>query len=181
MLSEIKRFELQKLAIDRNGSQPLYAQINDQLCMLLEQNFAPGDAFYSEQDITRALGVSRITVRRVIDDMDRAGRLIRQPGRKALVAGTDSDERNRAANRSGQPRASGHLSFPVNIHTIVLVGLTWKSEFVLDVVDKLTALGKVKGLDVKVRMVSGSEIGTFADTVNSRNTEEAFLLFVGSH
>jgi DNA-binding LacI/PurR family transcriptional regulator len=181
MLSEIKRFELQKLKIDRIGSQPLYAQINDQLCTLLEQNFAPGDAFYSEQDITRALGVSRITVRRVIDDMDRAGRLIRQPGRKALVAGADGDDRGQAARISGNTRNSTHLSQPVNIHTIVLVGLTWKSEFVLDVVDKLTVLCKLKGLEVKVRVVSDAEMGTFAGTVNSRNTEEAFLLFVGSH
>jgi DNA-binding LacI/PurR family transcriptional regulator len=153
-------------------------QINDKLCHLLEQNFVAGEPFYSEQDITRALGVSRITVRRVIDDMDKAGRLVRQPGRKAIVAGIHAAENGTAIRACSRSRVSPNGK--TAIRTIVMVGLAWNSEFVLEVVEKLTAACNKHSLELKVRMLQSSEVATFAGSLRSTPEEEGFLLFVGS-
>ncbi len=178
MASTNKKIELNKLTIDRTSHQPLYAQINEQLCKLIDQFFLPGDAFYSEQAITRALGVSRITIRRVIDDMDREGRVIRQPGRKALVAG-GSLRRYDSTSRMAKYSTS-YVVRKYHIRSIVLVGLTWKSEFVLDVVDKLTNACKLRGLEVRVRMIAPDELDSFTAGIHGRPEDEAYLLFVGS-
>ncbi len=74
-------------AVQRGSASPLYVQIYEQLCQLLEQgDLQPGDMVPPELDLVKQFGVSRITVRRAIAELVRERRLIRYAGKGTFVA-----------------------------------------------------------------------------------------------
>jgi GntR family transcriptional regulator len=74
-------------ALQRANASPLYVQVYDQLCQLLEQeDLQAGDLFPGELDLVKQFGVSRITVRRAISELVRERRLVRYAGRGTFVA-----------------------------------------------------------------------------------------------
>ncbi len=72
--------------IDRENPSPLYHQIY--LVMrqrILGGYYQPGDRIRPEAELEREFGVSRITVRRALDELSRAGLIERQQGRTTRV------------------------------------------------------------------------------------------------
>jgi GntR family transcriptional regulator len=75
--------------LERRRGEPVHAQIEQ---WLMEQITAglvvPGDRLPGERDLAAALRVSRMTLRRALDDLARRGVLVRLPGRSggAFVA-----------------------------------------------------------------------------------------------
>lgn len=68
-------------------SQPLYAQLRDAIrARILEGALSPGDRLPSESELSAVHGVSRITVRQALGDLQKAGLITRQQGRGAFVA-----------------------------------------------------------------------------------------------
>lgn len=73
--------------LDRRSSKPLYLQIYEELCDLLDTGkYRPGDQFPTELELAERYEVARITVRRAISDMEREGRLTRLAGKGTFVA-----------------------------------------------------------------------------------------------
>ena len=67
--------------------EPLYFQIFASLRdRILDGSFAPGQPFPSESEIQSALGVSRITARRSLDELAARGLILRVQGRRSTVA-----------------------------------------------------------------------------------------------
>jgi GntR family transcriptional regulator len=67
--------------------EPLYHQIFAMLRdRILDGRFAPGGVFPSESEIEAALGVSRITARRALDELAARGLIVRGQGRRSTVA-----------------------------------------------------------------------------------------------
>jgi GntR family transcriptional regulator len=82
---------LQKL--DESSSLPLYQQLQRALRQAIENGvIAPDDALPPERDLAEMLGVSRITVRKAIDELADEGLLVRKQGSGTFV--TNRVEKN---------------------------------------------------------------------------------------
>lgn len=67
--------------------QPLYARLRDTLRgQILDGRLAVGDRLPSESELSAAHGVSRITVRQALGDLQKAGLITRLQGKGAFVA-----------------------------------------------------------------------------------------------
>ena len=74
---------------DRSGASavPLYQQVMDDLKGEIARGvYAAGSRIPSEMELAKSYGVGRITVRRAIEELSRAGYLNRQQGRARLCA-----------------------------------------------------------------------------------------------
>lgn len=72
--------------IDESASTPLYQQIYDLLrAHIMDGSLALNDRLPAEQDLTQALGVSRITVKRAMNELAVAGLVRRQRGIGTVV------------------------------------------------------------------------------------------------
>ena len=73
--------------IDHDNPLPLYSQLREGLLALLKDGqFEEGDSFPTERELVQKYGVSRITVRRAVDELVREGYLIARQGKGTFVA-----------------------------------------------------------------------------------------------
>lgn len=78
---------LDPAAVDRESPLPLYHQLRQALLGTLEQgHWQEGDLIPTEREICDTYGVSRITVRRAINDLVREGFLVSHQGKGTFVA-----------------------------------------------------------------------------------------------
>jgi GntR family transcriptional regulator len=71
--------------IERTSLLPLYAQVKETLRRDIESSMKPGDALPAEPELQSHFGVSRITVRRALDELVSEGLVVRQQGRGTFV------------------------------------------------------------------------------------------------
>ena len=69
-----------------NRKQPLYDQLVDVLSEKIEHEFLPGDMLPSERDLSQRYGLSRMTVRLALQELENLGLVVRQHGRGTFVA-----------------------------------------------------------------------------------------------
>lgn len=80
---------MRALAVNRNSPLPLYRQIKQALLAEIEQeHLGPGDRVPPEIELSKALGVSQITVIQALRELVKEGYLSRHRGRGTFVAGT---------------------------------------------------------------------------------------------
>ena len=73
--------------LDESSAQPLYQQLQRALRGAIENgSIGPDDALPPERDLAEMLGVSRITVRKAIDELVEDGLLIRKQGSGTFVS-----------------------------------------------------------------------------------------------
>ncbi len=69
------------------GPIPLYHQLKQALQSDMEQGiYKPGERLLSEPELIREYGVSRITVRQALDELEAEGRVVRRHGKGTYVA-----------------------------------------------------------------------------------------------
>jgi GntR family transcriptional regulator len=68
----------------RRGSAPLYAQVREALREEIS-GMEPGEAIATEAALEERFGVSRITIRKALDDLEGEGLVVRQQGRGTFV------------------------------------------------------------------------------------------------
>lgn len=68
----------------RNGI-PLYYQLKEYLLQRIESEFKPGDLLPSETEIEKEYKVSRITVRKAIEELAREGIVVKKQGKGTFV------------------------------------------------------------------------------------------------
>lgn len=70
-------------------STTLYEQVQASIAdMIKSHRLSPGQALPSEKELEEQYGVSRITVRRALEELERDGKVVRSKGRAARVAET---------------------------------------------------------------------------------------------
>ena len=69
----------------RTNLIPLYAQVKHALQEEIENRLQPGDALPSEPELEKRFNVSRITVRRALDELASDGLIVRRQGRGTFV------------------------------------------------------------------------------------------------
>jgi GntR family transcriptional regulator len=73
------------LQLDKNLKVPLYKQLKDALMEFIEENLKEGDALPIESEIEKLFGVSRITVRKTIEELVNEGVVTKTQGRGTFV------------------------------------------------------------------------------------------------
>jgi GntR family transcriptional regulator len=74
------------ISIDRSSPLPLYYQLRQILLRQIQNgHIMPGDPVPSEKALQEVYGVSRITVRRALNDLASQGHVVRQMGRGTFV------------------------------------------------------------------------------------------------
>ncbi len=78
---------LEFLWLERSSIVPHYQQLADQLLKaILDGRLNPGDPLPSERELSRQLGISRMTVRRSLTDLEALGRLVSRVGKGWFVS-----------------------------------------------------------------------------------------------
>lgn len=76
----------QRLTINKKAPLPVYHQIREQLESIIEEDWVKdGHHLPSENEISEKLNISRMTVRKAIDEMVKRGLVIREKGRRSRV------------------------------------------------------------------------------------------------
>ena len=79
-------------ALDRQSPLPIYAQIKRRLLSLIASWDRMDHRFYTDDELCRLFGVSRMTVRQAVQELVNAGLLTRSRGRGTTVVGQKIDE-----------------------------------------------------------------------------------------
>ncbi len=75
------------LFVNRNSPIPLYSQLKNALLSSIQTGqFRTGDLFPTERELCETFKISRITVRRAVDELVREGYLVTQQGKGTFVA-----------------------------------------------------------------------------------------------
>lgn len=73
--------------LDEGSSTPLYAQLRELLKgQILDGSFTPGERIPSEDKLNGLYGVSRITIRRALQELVDEGYLVKRPGKGTYVS-----------------------------------------------------------------------------------------------
>ena len=65
------------IALDKNSMEPLFAQVEKSLSAAITAGrFLPGERIPTEPELADMYGVSRITIRRAIDELCKHGMLV---------------------------------------------------------------------------------------------------------
>lgn len=93
-----------------NGTQPLYAQLRERLrADILEGRLQPQQQLPSEHELIAAYGISRITVRQALNDLQKAGLVVKVHGKGSFVAPPHvSQNLARLAGVAESTAGSGH-------------------------------------------------------------------------
>lgn len=71
--------------LSKDSKVPLYLQLKDLLLEYIEENLIEGDPLPIESQLEEQYGVSRITVRKTIDELVKDGVVVKQQGRGTFV------------------------------------------------------------------------------------------------
>ncbi len=73
------------MQLDKHSNVPLYKQLKEALLTYIEKNLQEGDALPIEPEIEKLFGVSRITVRKTIEELVSEGIVTKTQGRGTFV------------------------------------------------------------------------------------------------
>ena len=76
---------LDGVVISSHLNMPLHHQVRQFLRGAIEEHFEDGQSFWTEMLLVERLGVSRVTVRRALDELARDGMLVREASRRTFV------------------------------------------------------------------------------------------------
>ena len=71
--------------VDPNNPLPLYAQVKEALQREIKKNMRPGQSLPIEPELEKRFGVSRVTIRRALEELESDGLIIRKQGRGTFV------------------------------------------------------------------------------------------------
>ncbi len=72
--------------LSRASPIPLYRQLEALIARRIDEGHLAAGTRTSEQELTAEFGVSRITIRQALDELQRQGRVVRVPGKGTFVA-----------------------------------------------------------------------------------------------
>jgi len=74
------------ISLDRNSFVPYYHQVADQIRALIEEGkLVAGEAFCSEGELSRQLGISKMTVRQAFQSLRQEGLLLVEKGKRPVI------------------------------------------------------------------------------------------------
>lgn len=70
----------------QTNDKPLYLQLVDTLEIIIRDNMAPNEKLFSERELTQVYGVSRITVRLALQELEKRGLVYKKHGKGTYVS-----------------------------------------------------------------------------------------------
>jgi GntR family transcriptional regulator, N-acetylglucosamine utilization regulator len=140
--------------MDRHSGIPLFLQLTEALRETLarkiqEGSLKPGDFFTTEKTLSQRFGVSTITTKRALDDLEAEGILTRQRGRGTYVAYPRVNQvLDHFYRFTTEMRAQGLKPTWKNLYIGVVTPEPWVAEALgIAVLDKVTRLERVRLLN----------------------------------
>ena len=168
----------EQVRLDRDSRVPLHAQLRDELAKVIAVGFRNGDQFFAERELVDALLVSRITVRRALEDLAGQGHLIRKVGRGGTTVRIAQNEQKSALEKENEPRR------PAQAEPSKSVGIfapEWDSEAANAILGQLAGACRRNGLEMKLHWFHENEaVESILAECDERSPETAFLLNLGS-
>src|SRR5262245_25442451 len=133
-----------------NSPVPLYSQVRELLReRILGGQYKPHDQMPSEHDMVRAFGVSRITVRQALNDLQRQGLIFKIHGKGTFVAKSKAVQSLARLEGFGEAMSvSGHETFSrVLGHRVMRAGALIAARLDLDERDEVVEIRRVRFLD----------------------------------
>lgn len=72
--------------VSQTVEKPLYLQLVDKLEVAIRERMAPNDKLFSERELTQVYGVSRITVRLALQELEKRGLVYKKHGKGTYVS-----------------------------------------------------------------------------------------------
>lgn len=72
--------------VNQTVEKPLYLQLVDELEVAIRERMAPNDKLFSERELTQVYGVSRITVRLALQELEKRGLVYKKHGKGTYVS-----------------------------------------------------------------------------------------------
>ncbi|MCK3904257.1 GntR family transcriptional regulator [Streptococcus suis] len=72
--------------VNQIDEKPLYLQLVDELEVTIREKMAPNDKLFSERELTQVYGVSRITVRLALQELEKRGMVYKKHGKGTYVS-----------------------------------------------------------------------------------------------
>ncbi|HFU4460373.1 TPA: GntR family transcriptional regulator [Streptococcus suis] len=72
--------------VNQVDEKPLYLQLVDELEVAIRERMAPNDKLFSERELTQVYGVSRITVRLALQELEKRGLVYKKHGKGTYVS-----------------------------------------------------------------------------------------------
>ncbi len=171
----------EQVRLDRHSPVPLHAQLRDELARVIATGFRHGDQFFAERELVDALTVSRITVRRALDDLARQGHLVRKVGRGGTtvrIARTDTN----VSPEKAFPESGRHSRLPpTQPNAIGIFAADWDSEAANAILGQFAAACRKSGLEMKLHWLHQNEaVEDILAQCQERTEETAFILNLGS-
>jgi LacI family transcriptional regulator len=165
-----------EIHLDRSNGTPLHAQLRDGLAHIIATRFREGDQFFAERELVEALAVSRITVRRALDDLAREGHLLRAVGRGGTTV------RTLPAEAHGSGLGGGRKDLPAaRLTTIGIFAPDWDSESANAILGQFASACRKNNLEVKLHWQRQNEaVENVLAECDERPGEAAFVLNLGS-
>ena len=103
---------LATLQVDRSSPVPIYHQIKEKIIdAIAEEVLYEGDPIPSERELVKHLNVSRMTVRRALNELSLSGELLTRPGKGTYVHGRKVQQRlAHLAGLSADMAQGGHIT-----------------------------------------------------------------------
>ena len=165
-----------QIRLDRHSSTPLHTQLRDELARVIATGFHNGDQFFAERELVDALTVSRITVRRALDDLARQGHLIRKVGRGGTTVRLPESRPDDAPHTDLHASVSAPLPTAVGVFTS-----DWESEAANAILGQFVAACRKRGVGIKPHWFHQND--TLEDILaqcREQSEETAFVLNLGS-
>lgn len=100
----------QLIDLNRNDILPLYEQVKMHILSLIENGeLNPGDKLASEKDLENKFNVSRVTVRRALQELVHEERIVRVPGKGSFVLQPKIEPLTALTSFSENMRARGYV------------------------------------------------------------------------
>ena len=140
------------MKLEKNSRQPLYVQLMTELKQLIRSGkYAAGDKIPTEPELAEIYGVSRITVRKTIDELCKEGYLVKQQGKGTFVEAPKIHrkvEMKKSVSFSETCRAHGGVPSSHVISSELTHPEKWQKEFLgLSDQDELIVIRRIMGID----------------------------------
>ena len=121
------------MELDKNSQQPLYSQLMKELKEQIQNGkYKPGDQIPTEIQLSEMYQVSRITVRRTIEELCAQGVLVKRQGKGTFVEAPKiyrKIEKDNNMSFSAACRANGRKPSSHILSCIVMKAENWQNDF----------------------------------------------------
>ncbi|MCD6365127.1 MAG: LacI family DNA-binding transcriptional regulator [Planctomycetes bacterium] len=151
----------------RTSKMPLHAQVAERIKEMIAQSYAPGDTIPTHQDLTKILGVGRVTVTRAIEVLVSQGIVSAAPSRGTVV--------------QRRVRPSGASLGRIGIICIRSMSGLFRGDYMSEMLQSIARRTEMLGADLQFFTSLRSKKGPSMEEISDSGVDGVILLGVVDH